>query len=146
MLHRGKFVILALASLALVSGATPMASSMNGRSGVMPALYDGQTFLINFKELSREAEKATIAHNGSLNVIYMSDPGLPGGHPFVSVIDAIQGEGFNPLWREVQITFNPGFTPRQLMRDDDILDAAASGEITLTATTEIYRCAVVGSK
>src|SRR5437879_13787048 len=31
---------------------------------------------------------------------------LPGGQSFVSVIDAIQGDGFNPLWLEAQITFD----------------------------------------
>ena len=144
-MHRKLVVLVACASITAL-GSAAFASSMNGRAGVMPAFYDGQRFLINFKELSPDAEKAVIAHNGSLNVIYMSDPGLPGGQPFVSVLDAIQGDGFNPLWLEVQITFNPGFTPRQLTRDDDVLDAASSGEITLTSTGEVYRCAVVGVK
>ncbi len=145
MLHRRIAVLIACVSVSLLASAA-FASSMNGRAGVMPAFYDGQRFLINFKELSPDAENAVIAHNGSINVIYMSDPGLPGGQSFVSVLDAIQGEGFNPLWLEVQITFNAGFTPRQLTRDDDILDAASSGEITLTSTGEVYRCAVVGTK
>src|SRR5207247_170022 len=70
---------------------------------------------------------------------------LPGGQPFDAVLDAIQGDGFNPLWREVQITFNPGVTPHQLTRDDDILDAAAPGEITLSSEGEVYRCSVVGA-
>ena len=36
------------------------------------------------------------------------------------VIDAIPGDGFNPLWREVQISFNEGFDPRQLTSDTDV--------------------------
>jgi hypothetical protein len=63
---------------------------------------------------------------------------------FISVLDAIQGDGFNPLWQEVQISFTSGHTPRQLTSDTDILAAAASGEITLSSTTEVYRCSVVG--
>jgi hypothetical protein len=65
---------------------------------------------------------------------------------FISVLDAIQGDGFNPLWREVQITFNGGFTPRQLFSDTEILAAAAGSnpEITLTTTDELYRCSVIG--
>jgi len=39
---------------------------------------------------------------------------LPGGGLFVSVIDAIQGDGFHPLWQEVQLTFDAGVAPRQL--------------------------------
>jgi len=91
-------------------------------------------------------EQANIQRNGSINTIYMSDPGLPGGQPFVSVLDAIQGDGFNPLWEEVQIAFTAGHTPRQLLSDNDVLAAAAAGEITLTVTTELYRCSVVGPK
>ena len=112
----------------------------------MPAFYDGQRFMINFKELPPAAEQAVLGHNASVNTIYMSDPGLPGAQPFISVLDAIQGDGFNPLWREVQVTFNPGHTPHQLTSDNEILSAASSGEITLTTTDQVYRCAVVGIK
>jgi hypothetical protein len=44
----------------------------------------------------------------------------------VWVIDAIQGDGLNPIWEEVQIDFNPGFTPVKLS-DTDVLAAAAAG-------------------
>jgi hypothetical protein len=67
---------------------------------------------------------------------------------FIAVIDAIQGDGFNPLWLQVLIVFNEGFTPHQFLADDEIL-AAAEGpnpEITLVDTGEVYRCAVVGPK
>ena len=60
--------------------------------------------------------------------------------------DAIQGDGFNPLWREFQITFTSGNTPRQLTSDTEVAAAAESGEITLQATDEAYRCSVVGPK
>ena len=76
----------------------------------------------------------------------MSDAGLEGGtKPFISVLYAIQGDGFNPLWVEVQISFTDGHTPRQLFSDDEIGDAVASGEITVTVTDEVYRCSVVGT-
>ncbi len=137
--------ILGLALAGLSSGSMRAASD-NGRAGVMPAYYDHQLFLINFKELPAGGEKATLAHNRSINLIFMSDDGLPGGEPFISVLDAIQGDGFNPLWVEVQIAFNAGHTPRQLFSDDEIADAAVAGEITLTVTDEVYRCSVVGPK
>src|SRR5512140_453299 len=108
-----------LAGFTLAVAAIPgfAAGSMNGSGGVMPAYYDSTLFNINFKELPSSAETANLAHNASINFIYQSDPGLPGGKPFISVLDAIQGDGFNPLWVEVQITFNAGFTPRQLFSD-----------------------------
>ena len=128
------------------SATASSAGSLNGRAGTMPSYYDEKLFTINFKEEPSGAEPALLANNGSINIIYMSDGGLPGGAMFISVLDAIQGDGFNPLWREVQITFNPGFTPRQLTSDTEVEAAAASGEITLTPTNEVYRCSVVGPK
>lgn len=121
-------------------------------SGVMntiPAYYDGKLFNIIFVELPPAAEASLIAHNNSINVIYQSDPGLPGGKPFISVLDAIQGDGYNPLWREAQITFVGGVaSAHQFTSDNDIL-AAASGdhpEITIEMTNEVYKCPVVGKK
>ncbi len=67
---------------------------------------------------------------------------------FIPVINAIQGDGFNPLWHQILIVFNEGFTPHQFMSDDEV-EAAATGtnpEITLVDTGEVYRCSVVGNK
>ena len=122
------------------------AASLNGSAGSMPALYDNELFTINLSQLSDSSAAALIAHNASINFIYMSDEGLPGNQPFISVLDAIQGDGFNPLWVEVQIHFTPGHTPRQLGSDDEIADALANGEITLEVTDEVYRCSVIGAK
>jgi hypothetical protein len=36
--------------------------------------------------------------------------------------------------------------PQQFSSDNDILAAAAAGQITLVPTTEVYRCSVVGAK
>ena len=132
-------------ALTVSAGAT-FAASENGRAGVMPAFYDDELFTINFKELPGNAEEALIEHNGSINMIFMSDEGLPGGRPFVSVLDAIQGDGFNPLWLEVQVHFLPGHTPRQLTSDTEIFDALSAREIRLEATDEVYRCSVIGPK
>ena len=145
-MKRSAALALVVLAAAMVLPAGPLAASPNGSAGDMPAYYDGQLFTINFKEEPTAAEAALLAHNGSINTIYMSDPGLPGGQPFVSVLDAIQGDGFNPLWQEVQITFTAGHTPRQLTSDTDVAAAVASGEIQLSPTTEVYRCSVVGPK
>ena len=118
------------------------AASDNGSGGDMPAYYDGQLFTINFKEMSDNAAEAHQLHSKSINTIYMADS-VPG---FISVLDAIQGDGFNPLWEEVQITFNSGVVPHQFFSDTEILDAEAAGQITLTDTGELYRCSVVGRK
>ncbi len=138
-------VLTILACLLFATSAA--AGSMNGRAGQMPALYDGQLFMINFKELPPGGEAATLAQNRSINTIYQSDQAVNSGFDFISVLDAIQGDGFNPLWQEVQIVFlgiSPVFV--QFQSDTDIL-AAASGPsptIQFIPTTEVYRCSVLG--
>ena len=147
--------ILVLGLIVVAAAASQAAAgNPNGSSGQMPAYYDGQLFTINFKQQPTPAELALLRHNNSINTIYMCDAcagktvGGDANGDFVSVLDAIQGDGFNPLWQEAQITFNPGFTPTQLTSDNDIL-AAASGPnpaITIAFTDEVYRCSVVGTK
>jgi hypothetical protein len=127
--------------LLLSVAASAQASNPNGKGGDMPAYYDAQLFTINFKLLKPDLHK-----NPSFNIIYQCDACDASGLAFVSVLDAIQGDGFNPIWEEVQITFNPGVTPVQLTSDTDVLAAAAAGQITLTDTEEFYRCSVVGQK
>jgi hypothetical protein len=124
--------------------ANVQAGSVNGSASAIPAYYDHNLFTIQFVEFSATAEQRLLQRNTSLNFIYQSDPGLPGGQPFISVIDAVPGDGFNPIWEEIQIAFTSGHTPRQLFSDDEIVEAAASGEITLTPTREVYWCPVVG--
>lgn len=140
--HSVKLISAFALALALVTGA--QGGSGNGADSAIPAYYDHTLFTIHFVEFPPAAEQALLAHNQSLNLIYQSDPGLGGGQPFISVIDAVPTDGFNPIWEEVQIAFTPGHTPRQLFSDDEIADAVASGEITLTFTGEVYWCPVVG--
>jgi hypothetical protein len=136
--------LVSVMSLFVLSNA--VAKGARGAANEIPAYYDHSLFTIQFVEFSPRAEKSLLQHNQSLNFICQSDPGLPGGAPFTSVIDAIPGDGFNPIWEEVQIAFTAGHTPRQLFSDDEIAAAVASGEITLTDTGEVYWCPVVGHK
>ena len=137
--------LVALGLLLAVAVAGPaLSSSSNVSSGQMPAYYDGNLFTINFK--LQPDSQTLIDHNKSINTIYMCDQCEQQAVMFASVLDAIQGDGFNPLWREVQVVFNAGFTPRQLSSDTAILNAAGTGEISLQPTNEVYRCSVVGPK
>ena len=133
---------LAIAAFAFFSGEAAAAVQL----GNMDAYYDGQIFTINFMELPPGGEGANLQHNASINTIYMCDQCMDLGFMFVSVIDAIQGDGFNPLWQEAQIAFTPGHPPRQLFSDDQIAAAEAAGEITVTFTDELYSCSVIGPK
>ena len=123
--------------------ASSSAASTDDLPGPLPAYYDDTLFMINLKQQPAQAEQSAIAHNASINTIYESNA-LVNGAPFTPVLDAIQGDGFNPLWQEVEITFN--VAPFQLTRDDDVTAAADAGQITLTVTNEVYRCSVIGKK
>ncbi len=121
--------------------------STNGAAGQMPAYYEGQLFTVNMKEQPKNASASLIGKNPSINEIYASND-LDEEQDFIPVINAIQGEGFNPLWRQILIVFNAGFTPHQFTSEEGI-EAAAAGpnpEITLVETDEVYRCSVVGGK
>jgi hypothetical protein len=119
--------------------------SPHGAAGQMPAYYDGELFTVNMFEVP--ASDPLIERNPSINIIFASND-LDEEQDFAPVLDAIQGDGFNPLWLQVLIEFNPGFAPHQFFSDVEI-EAAASGpdpEITLVVTDEVYRCSVVGRK
>ena len=117
----------------------------NGAAGQRPAYYKGALFTINMKELSKSAAASIIARKQSMNEIYASND-LDEEQDFISVIDALQGDGFNPLWHQNLIVFNQGFTPHQFLSVAEIEVAAAGShpEITLVRTEEVYRCSVVG--
>lgn len=123
--------------------ALAAAGNGNGAATQMPAFYDGESFTVNMKQMPHEGPVGS----PNLNTIYASND-LDDEQDFVPVIDAIQGDGFNPLWVQVLIVFNPGFAPHQFFSDDEVLDAASGSdpEITLVETDEVYRCSVVGRK
>ena len=134
--------ILAVAALPWVAHA---AGSMNGAAGQMPAFYDGEQVTVNMKELPDNASASLIASDPSVNTIYASND-LDDEQDFLPVIDAIQGDGFNPLWIQVLIVFNDGFTaPIRLRRAGARGRGRTRPEITLVETDEVYRCSVVGS-
>ena len=144
-MKRSAALALVVLAAAMVLPAGTLFASPNGSAGDMPAYYDGQLFTINFKQQPSGGEASLLTHNGSINTIYMSDQAEAAGVMFTSVLDAIQGDGFNPLWQEVQIVFNT-VPPQQFFSDNQILAAVAAGQITLVPTTEVYRCSVVGTK
>jgi hypothetical protein len=126
----------------LNSPATDNETSMNGRESVRPAYYEGDLFNVNMMELSEEAGEAIIANNEALNEIYAYND-LDDPQDFISIIDAVPGDGMNPLWLQFLIVFNPGFEPHQFTSEEEVEAAAENGEITLVNTEEVYRCSVV---
>jgi hypothetical protein len=128
-----------------LTGSAAFAGSPNGAASQRPVFYEGKQVTVNMFEVP--ASETLLDHNRSTNTIYASND-LDEEQDFLSVIDAIQGEGMNPLWHQVLIVFNPGFTPHQFTSEDDVLAAAdgANPEITLVPTDEVYRCSIVRTK
>jgi hypothetical protein len=127
------------------SAAFAAQGSPNGAASQRPVFYEGSQVTVNMFEVP--SSETLLDHNRSTNTIYASND-LDDEQDFLSVIDAIQGEGMNPLWHQVLIVFNQGFTPHQFDSEDDVLAAAAGAdpEITLVPTDEVYRCSIVRSK
>src|SRR5262249_26133344 len=107
------------AAAAMTSGAS------NGAATQRAAFYEDNQFTINFKQLDATAAQSLIAKNKSINLIFTSTATI-NGHPFTMVINANrgpgEGPGFNPLWREVQITFVT-IPPQQFTSAGDIMMA-----------------------
>jgi hypothetical protein len=121
------------------------AGNENGRGGARDVYYDEKLVTVNMVELSEDASEKLIESNKSINEIYASND-LDEPQDFNSVIDAVPADGFNPLWLQFLIVFNPGFTPHQFFSDEEVEEAAEgpNPEITLINTGEIYRCSVIG--
>ena len=125
--------------VALTGGAAFAAGgSPNGAASQRPVFYEGKQVTVNMFEVP--SSETLLDHNRSTNTIYATND-LDDEQDFLSVIDAIQGEGMNPLWQQVLIVFNDGSTPHQFTSEDEVLAAAAGAdpEITLVPTDEVYR-------
>jgi hypothetical protein len=111
----------------------------HGRATAMPGFFDGQLVTVLHQDFGETAAEALVDHNGTVNLIYETD-GL------LDVVDAAPGEDYNPIWIEVEVEFNAGFTPHQFVSAAEIQAAADSGEVTLTETDEVEICAIVGPR
>src|SRR5690348_13991206 len=109
-------------------------SSSNGSSSIELIYYDGQKFMMNLMPLDQSGSNL-LMHNKSTNTLYEATG-------FLTVTDAIQRDGYNPIWQEVDITFVT-IAPKQFLSDNDVLAAVAAGQITLTQTGEMYRCDIL---
>jgi hypothetical protein len=142
--------VISFAGLLLVGltggGALAARGNVNGAAGQRPVFYEGRLVTVNMFEVPA-AEGSLLDSNPGINTIYATND-LDDEQDFNSVIDAVPGDAFNPLWHQVLIVFNAGSTPHQFTSEAQVL-AAASGahpEITLVSTDEVYRCSVVGAK
>jgi hypothetical protein len=140
----GAILVTGIVVVALTGSAALAAGGTNGAASQRPVFYEGKLVTVNMFEVPGEG--SILPKNPSTNTIYASND-LDEPQVFDSVIDAIPGDAFNPLWHQVFIVFNQGFAPHQFVSEAQILAAAAGAhpEITLVSTDEVYRCSVVSS-
>src|SRR5215471_12030409 len=116
-----KLIGAAALALTLVGGTRAGSSggSTNGIASEIQAYYDCSLLNILFVKFTGTAAANLVQHNKSINIIWQQDPSVPAdeNHP---VINAIPGDGFNPVWQEMQIKIVAGRNPGQLCRDDDV--------------------------
>jgi hypothetical protein len=141
MHHKGPVIIIAF-GVAMLAGVLMAAGGSSDRS----TYYGGQQFNMSVKALDAADASAIIARSSQLHSLYLSEGCAPDGRQFVIVMDAIEGDSYSPLWRGVQIDFNPGYPCRQFRSEDEIESAEKSGEISLNPTGYVYRCRVIGPK
>src|SRR4030095_3458211 len=120
-------------------------SQITARNGsmTMDVYFNDEVYSVNMYELSEQAADKALEHNQNVGEIYTYCD-LDEECDWLPIIDFVPGENYNPLWQEVEIEFADGVTPYQFTSDEEIEEAAENGEITLTDTDEVYRCAVVG--
>jgi hypothetical protein len=138
----GAVLVTGFLFVALTGGAALAQGSTKGAANQRPVFYEGELVTVNMFEVP--ASDPLLEHNGAVNTIYATND-LDEPQDFNSVIDAVPGDAFNPLWHQVLIVFNQGVTPHQFVSEDEVLAAAAGThpEITLVSTDEVYRCSVV---
>ena len=139
MHHKRPAVIFSF-GIAMLAGVLMAANNDGDRA----TFYAGQQYRVSVKALDAPSASAIIARNSQLHNLYISDRCAPDGRQFVTVMDAIEGDSYSPLWRGVQIEFNPGYPCHQFRSEDEIASGVKSGEISLQPTGYIYRCRVIG--
>jgi hypothetical protein len=137
MYHTRSAVIIAI-GIGVLAGLMMAANSDTDRA----AFFGGQQFTVSAKALEPAEASAIIARGSQLHSLYLSDGCDPNGRQFVAVTDAIEGDSYSPLWRGVQIEFNPGYPCRQFRSEGEVQVAVRSGEISLSPTGYVYRCRV----
>jgi hypothetical protein len=122
--------------LALVPSA---GAGENGRGSAMPGYFDCQLVTILHADIPEGGAEALAEHNGQANLIFV----FPDGSN-LDVVDAIPTQGYNPIWQEVEVTWNT--TPSLLCSAAQIFAAEERGDVTLEFTDEFETCPVAGPR
>ncbi len=114
-------------------------TNSNGQFIRGQAYVDSNMLVLLLQELTPEQIAKIQAGGQHIGLIYATDD-LHQPGTFLPIVENYVTNDQDGFWQVVQITFNAGFTPRQLYSYADI-EAASQGanpEITLTLTPAVY--------
>lgn len=134
VLFAGAICVGALAGTATASPTTDRARV--AKKPVTSGFYRGRT--IGYYDFG----PIKLKPGNKLAPIWTVTNGAPGQH---NIVDTVPGRSdYSPLWQLNKVTFKSGIKPHVLRSRSEVEAARKGGEISVTATTTVVNCPVLG--
>lgn len=120
--------------LAVTGGST--AAAIGGKKPVTTGFYRGQSIrYFDFGPIK-------LKPGNKIAPIWTVTNGVPAQH---NIVDTVPGRSdYTPLWQLNKVTFKAGVKARLLRSRSDVLAAVRSGSATVSATSTVVNCPVLG--
>jgi hypothetical protein len=120
--------------LAVTAGST--AAAIGGKKPVTTGFYRGQSIrYFDFGPIK-------LKRGNKIAPIWTVTNGVPAQH---NIVDTVPGRSdYTPLWQLNKVTFKAGVKARLLRSRSDVLAAVRSGSATVSATSTVVNCPVLG--
>jgi hypothetical protein len=120
--------------LAVTAGST--AAAIGGTKPVTTGFYRGQSIrYFDFGPIK-------LKPGNKIAPIWTVTNGVPAQH---NIVDTVPGRSdYTPLWQLNKVTFKAGVKARLLRSRSDVLAAVRSGSATVSATSTVVNCPVLG--
>ena len=125
-----------LLAFALLSIAAPATAASPAKQPVVTGFFQGQEVrYFDFGPIK-------LKPGNKLAPIWTVTNGASGQH---NIIDTVPGKAdYSPLWQLNMVTFKDGTTPHLLKSKADVDAAVKAGEVTVTQTSTVVNCPVLG--
>jgi len=125
-----------LLAFALLVVAAPATAASPAKQPVVPGFYQGQE--VSYFDFG----PIKLKPGNKLAPIWTVTNGASGQH---NIIDTVPGKAdYSPLWQLNMVTFKDGTTPHLLKSKADVDAAVKAGEVTVTQTSTVVNCPVLG--
>jgi hypothetical protein len=125
-----------LLAFAVLIVAAPATAASPAKQPVVTGFYQGQEVrYFDFGPIK-------LKPGNKLAPIWTVTNGAAGQH---NIIDTVPGKAdYSPLWQLNMVTFKDGITPNLLKSKADVDAAVKAGEVTVTQTSTVVNCPVLG--